>query len=147
MALLRSFDIWIEPLGGRLSYLLTKRMLPGPPMLPDAHSLALSLATAADDAYVRAATRLVAKERLRLWRTLRKLNMVRPLPGSAGFVAARIERGTRASLEAFLDDRMIRVHYPESHGNQDLIRVSAVSRLATSALSAALIDWANQLDC
>ncbi|MCC6943648.1 MAG: hypothetical protein IT335_03665 [Thermomicrobiales bacterium] len=144
--LLRSFDTWIEPAGGRSSYLIAKRPPAALGDVPDALSLATTLATLADDVWVEAAIRQTARERVRLMRALRKLNMVRPLPSAAGFVAARVERGDRESLRAFLEERRIVLHYPAGDDHADLIRISAVSAAATSAVASALIDWALTLD-
>ncbi len=146
VALLRSFDNWIAPISGRLSYLVVRAPLPDRPALPDNDSLRWSLATLADQAYVDAAMRTVARERVRLARSLRKLNMVRPLPSASGFVAARVERGDRDALRLYLDERGIRLRYPESEERRQLVRISAVSSGATERLCAALIDWAATLD-
>jgi histidinol-phosphate aminotransferase len=95
--------------------------------------------------YLQAAARKIAQERVELIRALRKLNMVRPCPSSANFVLARLERGNRDDLRAFLDAQGIIVHYPNQPGFEDSIRVSAISRCATSALTTALVKWARDL--
>ncbi len=149
VVLVRSLDAWLAPLGVSFTYALRKRSVPrnsaSPQVSCSATTLQLADATLADVRYVAAANRQVMRERLVLYRTLRKLNMVRPLPSASSFVPATIERGDRESLQAFLESRDIRVHYPHAPDLQNQIRISAVSRPATERLAAALIDWARNL--
>jgi histidinol-phosphate aminotransferase len=64
---------------------------------PAAGSVAAALATFDDLDWVMAMVRRVREERSRLYRMLRKLNMVQPLPSWAGFLLTRVERGDAAS--------------------------------------------------
>jgi histidinol-phosphate aminotransferase len=111
----------------------------------DSSSLLAGIASFEDARYLSAAARRVAQERVELIRSLRKLNMLRPFPSAANFVLARLERGNRADLRAFLEARGIIVHYPESPGFENAIRISAISTSATRNLTEALIDWAKAL--
>jgi histidinol-phosphate aminotransferase len=111
----------------------------------DSSSLLAGIASFEEAGYLSAAARRVAQERVELIRSLRKLNMLRPFPSAANFVLARLERGNRDDLQAFLEERGIIVHYPESPGLEDAIRISAISATATRNLTDALIDWARDL--
>ena len=84
----------------------------------------------------------VKDEKARMYRMLRKLNMVRPMPSWANFVLVRTERG---EPRIFLDEllrRDIRVHVPEQLELDGFFRISAGSHEATAALRAALIELA-----
>jgi histidinol-phosphate/aromatic aminotransferase/cobyric acid decarboxylase-like protein len=107
--------------------------------------LSLAEATLSDWDYVLAANRQVVRERVYLYRTLRKLNMVRPWPSASSFVSVSIERGDRESLQHFLSERAIELHFPDDPSLATRIRISAVSHRATASLSSALIDWARTI--
>ncbi len=104
-------------------------------------------ATLDDLAYVRATVQRVREEKSRLYRTLRKLNMVSvPYPSWANFLLTRVERGDAAFYARELARRDIRVHLP-SHPDlgADHLRISASSPDATLALKRALIEIAAPL--
>jgi len=147
--LVRSLDPWLVPVGSSFQYLLAKNAELREAMchikkLP-IESAMVAESALSDPAYRLAANRQVIRERVYLQRSLRKLNMIRPLPSASSFVAAVVERGDRDALRAFLDSRSIWLHYPEDGGFERLVRISAVSHRATFALCAALIDWAKTL--
>jgi histidinol-phosphate aminotransferase len=121
----------------RLSTALAE-FLPGPGV--PASSLVAAEATLDDLDYVRATVQRVAAEKSRLSRTLRKLNMVRPLPSWANFLLVRAERGSADLFERELAQRDILVHRPPHPELHDCLRLSAVSPEATQALKLALID-------
>ena len=100
--------------------------------LDDARGLAVAVARIKD-------------EKARLYRMLRKMNMVRPMPSWANFVLVRAERGNRSWFADELLTREIRVHVPEQAELADYFRVSAVSHEATAALRAALIEIGQSL--
>ncbi|MER3486659.1 MAG: hypothetical protein C4345_12515, partial [Chloroflexota bacterium] len=52
-----------------------------------------TLSVLEDAVYEAAVLGYIRREKSRLFRMLRKLNMVRPLPSWAPFVAVRVERG------------------------------------------------------
>ena len=96
-------------------------------------------ATLDDLEYVRATAARVREERSRLFRMLRKLNVVRPTPSAANFVLARVERGTAADIARELAERDIRVHRPADPRLTEYFRISAVNPESTDALKRALI--------
>lgn len=107
-------------------------------------ALAGAAATMDDIAYVLATVRRVREERSRLYRSMRKLNMVRPFPSWANFLLLRVERGGRETVVRELLRRDIVVHRPSQPGLEQYIRVSATRPEQTDALRNALIDLAVQ---
>ena len=84
----------------------------------------------------------VREEKSRLYRTLRKLNMIRPHPSWANFMLARIERGDPDMFEHALRDRAIVIHRPPHPELSNCFRISATTPEATGALKEALIEAA-----
>jgi histidinol-phosphate/aromatic aminotransferase/cobyric acid decarboxylase-like protein len=84
----------------------------------------------------------IKDEKARLYRMLRKMNVVRPMPTWSNFVLTRIERGDLDQIERSLIDSDIRVAVPEQPELSGYLRISATSHDATAALRAALIDLA-----
>ncbi|MFL5761203.1 MAG: aminotransferase class I/II-fold pyridoxal phosphate-dependent enzyme [Thermomicrobiales bacterium] len=105
-------------------------------------SVVAACATLDDLAFMKGTIARVRDEKSRLYRTLRKLNMVRPLPSWANFVLVRVERGERDYFVRELADRKIRVHRPDQVELEDFFRVSATSAEQTHALKQALIEAA-----
>jgi histidinol-phosphate aminotransferase len=103
-------------------------------------SAVAALATLDDLPWVLANVRRLRDERSRLFRMLRKLNMVQPMPSWAGFVLARATRSSGDVLTAELRQRGVLVHRPQGPGLNDVLRVSAGRPDNTDALRAALID-------
>ncbi len=82
----------------------------------------------------------VKDEKARLYRMLRKMNMVRPMPSWANFILVRVERGDPSLYPDELLRRDISIHVPDAPELDGYFRVSAVSHDATAALRAALIE-------
>lgn len=82
----------------------------------------------------------VKDEKARLYRMLRKMNMVRPMPSWANFILVRVERGDPSFYPDELLRRDISIHVPDAPELHGYFRVSAVSHDATAALRAALIE-------
>jgi histidinol-phosphate aminotransferase len=110
-----------------------------------AAAVTAGLATMDDIAYVRATVQRVREERNRLYRMLRKLNMLRPVPSLANFVLAHVERGTASYFVEALAEQGIRVNVPSDPQLSDYLRFSAISPEATDRLKVALIEIAAQL--
>lgn len=91
--------------------------------------------------------RRIRLERARLWRTLRKSNLVSlPYPSTANFVLARVERGDAAAIAAALRDRDIIVQVPpEPRLAANHLRITVGPPEATVALGAALVQIAGQM--
>lgn len=103
-------------------------------------------ATLDDLIRVRASVQWVRQERSRLYRGLRKLNLVRPLPSWANFLLVRVERGERDGVAAGLSRRGIVVHRPPQPELAPFLRISAGRPEHTDALKRALIEIAVELD-
>lgn len=82
----------------------------------------------------------VKDEKARLYRMLRKMNMVRPMPSWANFIMVRTERGDPSLYPDELLKHDIRVSVLEQPELAGYFRISAVSHEATAALRAALIE-------
>ncbi|MFM9108425.1 MAG: aminotransferase class I/II-fold pyridoxal phosphate-dependent enzyme [Chloroflexota bacterium] len=103
-------------------------------------SLLAGLAVFDDLRNVHLSTRRVGDERSRLYRMLRKLNLVQPMPSWANFLLARVTRGDRDAIVAALAERGIVVHAPEAPALDRCIRVSACRPEHTDALRRALVE-------
>ena len=109
---------------------------------PAAGAMIAALATFDDLNWVLAMTRRVREERSRLYRMLRKLNLVQPFPSWAGFVLTRVERGDADVVAAGLADRGILVARPAASELRAYLRISAGRPEETDALKRALIEVA-----
>lgn len=109
-------------------------------------SVLAAMATLDDLAYVRATVQRVREERSRLYRMLRKLNMIRPYPSWANFLLAQVERGDADRITLGLARRGIQVHRPRHPALERCLRVSATLPDQTDALKRALIDLSVELD-
>jgi histidinol-phosphate aminotransferase len=142
---LRSFETWAGLASFPVAYAVGSpdliseiqlaRMLPTP-----TGSLLAAHASLDDMRGLNHAVARVREEKARLYRMLRKLNMVRPMPSWANFVLVRSERGDPSLYPDELSRRDIRVHVPEQSELAGYFRISAVSHDATAALRAALIE-------
>jgi histidinol-phosphate aminotransferase len=113
---------------------------------PDRASLVAARATLDDWAWLHRTIRHVTLEKGRLYRQLRKLNMLHtPLPSWAGFVLTRFARGGVEFFVPRLEERGIQVHVPDQDLLPDHIRVSAISAEATDQLKRTLIEIALDL--
>ncbi|MBA2754731.1 MAG: aminotransferase class I/II-fold pyridoxal phosphate-dependent enzyme [Chloroflexia bacterium] len=117
-----------------------------PPTGVAASTLAAAAATFGDLPAVLGSVRRLRLERARLWRTLRKSNLLSlPYPSSANFILARVERGTAAEIAAALRERGILVHVPSDPSlGRDHFRITVGPPESTVALGAALAEIAGQ---
>ena len=88
---------------------------------------------------------LIRDERSRLYRALRKLSYLQPLPSWGPFVAARVEVGDRDQLLALLGARGIRVHAPQEPGLERYIRIGIGMRSSMEYLRQSLLDIAPEM--
>lgn len=109
-------------------------------------SLVAALATLDDLDGVMATVRRVMLEKGRLFRQLRKLNMISvPYPSWANFLLCRFERGSSEFFLPRLAERGIVLYRPPHRELRNHVRISAVSADATTALKQALIEIALEL--
>lgn len=88
---------------------------------------------------------LIRDERSRLYRALRKLSFLQPLPSWGPFVAARVEVGDRDQLLALLGAKGIRVHAPQEPGLERYIRIGIGLRSSMEYLRLSLLDIAPEM--
>jgi histidinol-phosphate aminotransferase len=116
------------------------------PAVPDRRAAVAGHAVLDDWAWMRRVLHHTTMEKGRLYRQLRKLNMLHPpYPSWGNFVLARFARGGVEFFVPRLEERGIRVFVPDQDLLPDHIRVTAVSAEATDALKRALIDIALEL--
>jgi histidinol-phosphate aminotransferase len=151
VVVLRTFETWAGLSGFPIAYAVAPPKLAAAlderrlrPWIATA-SLIAADATFDDLPYVFATVERVRDEKARLFRTLRKLNMVRPFPSWANFLMAHVERGEIAEFESELANRDIVVHRPQQQGLEGFFRISATTAEATAALKNALIAVAATL--
>ena len=104
-----------------------------------------ALATLDDLAYVRATVRRIRDEKSHLFRTLRKLNMLQPLPSWANFLLAHVERGDAGWYQQQLAQRDIFVYRPTDATLSQHLRIAAATPETTRMLKEALIELALEL--
>lgn len=146
----RTFETWAGLAGLPLAYAVAPRRIASALQdyaRPSGITAGAALAAAAtldDLTYMQATVRRVREERTRLWRMLRKLNMLSvPYPTSANFVLARIERGDAGFIQRELASRGIIVHRPSDPELRDNhLRISATTPEQTEALKRALVEIA-----
>ena len=146
----RTFETWAGLAGLPFAYAVAPKRIAAvlqPFLRPSgiaAGAAIAAMATLDDLAYMRATVRRVREERTRLWRMLRKLNMLSvPYPTSANFVLARVERGDAPLLERELARRGIIVHRPSDPELRERhLRISATTPDQTEALKHALVEIA-----
>jgi histidinol-phosphate aminotransferase len=103
------------------------------------------LAAGNDKAASRMLLSLVRDERSRLYRALRKLSYLQPLPSWGPFIAARVEVGRRDTLVSLLCARGIQVYAPQEPGLERYIRVGIGTRSAMETLRRALLEIAPEM--
>jgi histidinol-phosphate/aromatic aminotransferase/cobyric acid decarboxylase-like protein len=113
--------------------------------LPRWEALAGAMATLDSLDTVDATLRLLREERSRLYRFLRKLSFLEPIPSWAPFLSARVDLVPRARVISGLAARNIHVHASEEAGLERVIRIGIGSRSAMDRLRAALLEVASEL--
>ena len=108
-------------------------------------ALAGAMATLEHHASVVATLKLVREERSRLYRFLRKLSFLEPLPSWAPFITARVTIVSRQSLIDGLTKRRIHIHAPMEPGLEQYVRIGIGSRTAMDRLRAALLELGPEL--
>jgi histidinol-phosphate aminotransferase len=110
-------------------------------------AIAGGMATLQNHASVAATLTLIREERSRLYRFLRKLSYLEPLPSWAPFLTARVAISSRQDLITGLARRGIRVYAPPEPGLEQFVRIGIASRTAMDGLRAALLELGPELVC
>jgi histidinol-phosphate aminotransferase len=140
---LRSFEAWA---GSMCSWAITSSRLAADlniehGSLP-AESAAAALATLDNLASVGATLKLIREERSRLYRLLRKLSFLEPIPSWGPFLATRVNLVRREDVVDGLLARRVRVYAPAEPGLERYIRIGIGSPTAMDRLRTALLDLA-----
>jgi histidinol-phosphate/aromatic aminotransferase/cobyric acid decarboxylase-like protein len=112
---------------------------------PRREELAGAMATLDSLDTVNATLRLLREERSRLYRFLRKLSFLEPVPSWGPFLSARVDLVPREQVVSGLVARNIYVHAPEEAGLERVIRIGIGSRSAMDRLRAALLEVGSEL--
>ena len=115
------------------------------PAVVKPEAIAGAMATLENHASMVATLKLVREERSRLYRFLRKLSFLEPLPSWAPFITARVNIVSRPSLVDGLAKRGIRIYAPIEAGLEQYVRISIGSRTAMDRLRAALLELGPEL--
>jgi histidinol-phosphate aminotransferase len=108
-------------------------------------SISGAMATLENHDSVTATLKLVREERSRLYRFLRRLSFLQPLPTWGPFIAGRVTLVSRQDLIDGLATRGIRIHAPREPGLEEYVRIGIGSRTAMDRLRAALLDLGPEL--
>lgn len=112
---------------------------------PCREALAGALGTLESLDTVYATLRLVREERSRLYRFVRKLSFLEPIPSWGPYLAARVELATRDRVVSGLAARGVHVYAPDEAGLERVVRFGIGSRLAMDRLRAALLELGSEL--
>lgn len=151
IVVIQSLELWAGLTGLPIAWLIARPAVarqieayrPSPRVA--AASVIAALATLDDLTYVKATVRRIRDEKSHLFRTLRKLNMLQPLPSWSNFMLARTERGEAAWHQQQLAQRDIFVYRPTSPELPRHLRIAAVTPETTRILKEALIEIALDL--
>ena len=108
-------------------------------------ALAGAMATLENHALVAASLKLVREERSRLFRFLRRLSYLQPLPSWGPFITGRVTVASRQDLIDGLAMRGIGIHAPGEPGLEEYVRIGIGSRTAMDRLRAALLELGPEL--
>ena len=108
-------------------------------------AVAGAIATLEHRASVTATVKLVREDRSRLYRFLRRLSFIEPLPSWGPFITARVTIVPRQILIDGLAMRGVLVHAPPEPGLEEYVRIGIGSRTAMDRLRAALLQLGPEL--
>jgi histidinol-phosphate/aromatic aminotransferase/cobyric acid decarboxylase-like protein len=108
-------------------------------------AIAGAMAALENHVSIAATLKLVREERSRLYRFLRRLSFLQPLPSWGPFIAGRVALVSRQDLIDGLAKRGIQIHAPEEPGLEDYVRIGIGSRTEMDRLRAALLELGPEL--
>ena len=149
VVVLRSFESWAGLSGVSCAWAVASpRLVESLGLVPaevNPEVIAGAIATLEDGASMAATLRLVREERSRLYRFLRRLSFLEPLPSWGPFITARVSLAPRRKLIDGLAKRGIRIHAPPELGLEEYVRIGIGSRTAMDRLRAALLELGPEL--
>lgn len=111
----------------------------------NSEAMAGAMATLESHASVAPTLKLVREERSRLFRFLRRLSFLQPLPSWGPFITGRVTVVSRQDLIDGLAKRGILIHAPGEPGLEEYVRIGIGSRTAMDRLRAALLELGPEL--
>lgn len=151
MVVIKSFELWAGLNGLPMAWLIARPALARqieayrPSVRVASAAIVAAVATLDDLSYVRATVRRIRDEKSHLFRTLRKLNMLQPLPSWANFLLAEVTRGDAAWFQQQLAQRDIFVYRPTEPELPGHLRIAAATPETTRMLKDGLIELALEL--
>lgn len=151
LVILRTFSKWAGLAGLRIGYgVFPADLMPylwriKPPFNVNAAALAAVEATFDDFDYVRSTLVRIKVERGRLFRQLRKLNLLQPLPSQGNYLLCRVLRGDARTVRARLADLGIMVRGYEGGVLENYLRITVGRPEDTDLLVKALVAIAERL--
>ena len=147
IAILRTFETWAGlnalPVAYAVASPATIERIRTMQLVPVAAALLMAAHATLDDLRTVESTVIrVRDEKARLFRMLRKLNMLQPLPSWSNFILTQVERGDSSTIRSELLVRGIIVDVPLQDGLESTLRITATNHEATAALRASLIEIA-----
>jgi histidinol-phosphate aminotransferase len=150
LVVLRSFGPWAGLHGLPLGYALcstraaSRLQRLAPPGAVNRAAQLAGLASLQDREALKQQVRRLRLERGRLYRQLRKLNLLQPLPSAAPFLLCSMTRGTAQKVQRHLQDQGILVKAISDRWLSNHIRIGVGKPEDTNALIAALKELAAQ---
>jgi histidinol-phosphate aminotransferase len=149
IVIMRSFDVWAGLAAAPCSWIVAppraRRELGLESAVIDAATAAAALATLDDLPSVEATLRVVRSERSHLYRMLRKISFLEPVPSWGPFVAARVGLGRRDQVVRGLKDQGVIIHVPQQKGLEAYIRFGIGARSDMDRLQSALLAVAGEI--
>lgn len=151
LIVLRTFSKWAGLAGLRIGYgIFPADLMPHlwkikPPFNVNAAALAAVEASFDDLDWLRSTNMRITMERGRLYRQLRKLNLLQPLPSQGNYLLCHITRGDAATLRARLADLGIMVRGYGGGTLENYLRISVGRPEDTDTLVKALLAIAERL--
>jgi histidinol-phosphate aminotransferase len=108
-------------------------------------AIAGAMATLENRPSVAATLKLVRDERSRLYRFLRRLSFLQPLPSWGPFITGRVTVVSRQNLVDGLAKRGIPIHAPGEPGLEEYVRFGIGSRTSMDRLRSALLELGPEL--
>jgi histidinol-phosphate aminotransferase len=149
VVVIRSFESWAGLPEPACAWAVASPRLAGalqlaPPAVQPA-AVAGATATLENHASVVATLKLVREERSRLYRFLRKLSFLEPLPSWAPFITAHVTIGSRQRIIDGLATRGIRIYAPAQPGLEQYVRIGIGSRTEMDRLRTTLLELGPEL--
>jgi histidinol-phosphate aminotransferase len=148
LIVLRTFSKWAGLAGLRIGYGIFPKEIVAhlwkikqPYNVNVAAQLAVK-ASLEDLAHLKRTVQRIRMERGRLFRQLRKLNLLEPYPSAANFILCKVTRGSAKSLKKWLEQRGIFVRYFDTPYLSDYIRISVGRPEDTDRLMRTLLEAA-----